>query len=284
MHALPANLPTDVLKGIMSDLSFKDSLAFAFTFKHEIVNPLNSNSLNPLTFHDPNLDSNFAIRNVLSCRSDKRLFYLQKLIQNQKVDIGIYDQYLLKHAAEIGDVRLVDLIIRNQNINTSFLVQKLFRAIRPAIDKNNLELVKYLFNRGLRVIDYHLIYALDKNRLDMVDFFIKKGVVISIQTWIQFIVDNRIDRIKELVKLGFTVPVDVLLEASKYNQVDMVKYLLTLNYCWTDLVYVIINLKTHVTGFGIEYKKIFRMLEKARYSARKRYSLSLKTLYKTLKV
>jgi hypothetical protein len=149
----------------MMHLSFKDSLSLATAISNH-GNPLMSENLNPLTYHDPAADGSFAIFHVMKADPKNRSFLVSKLMENEKIKSRLLLwNHLLKQAIMMKDISVLDILIKKGIYPVSAWVTEL-------IKNGNLDLVKEFVKRGALPDIYVLLNAARANDTEAVTYLL----------------------------------------------------------------------------------------------------------------
>ena len=102
-------------------------------------------------------------------------------------------------------------------------------AVKQAVDRNNLEMVKYLVEKGAEISDDDdddiVVHAVKVNNLEMVKYLGKKGAEISDDAVSEAVEKNNLEMVKYLVGKGAKTSENNVIRAVFNNNLEITKYL-----------------------------------------------------------
>ena len=125
---------------------------------------------------------------------------------------------------------VINTFIENGDLDiVKYLVEKGgkvgFDTVSYAAGTGNLELVEYLIEKCGKIGDKAVYYAAEKGNLDFVKCLVKKGAKIGDETVSKAAESNRLDLVKFLVENGGKIGDEAVSSAAEKGNLDLVKFL-----------------------------------------------------------
>ena len=99
-------------------------------------------------------------------------------------------------------------------------------AIKNVARNGNLDLVKYLVQKGGKITDADIKHMIEKNYIDIIVYFLSTGKLSPHYVAEEAAKNGSLNLIKNIVNMGFKIDEEVFVKAADFGSIKIVKYLL----------------------------------------------------------